>query len=422
MAKESKILREFSKDNLQEERNETAKKIRSYRSRYFDALKEKDKKDIDFYNLNNEIVERENKLEEVLDSISELQNQINYFSNTFFKKLLNYQKIKKVKAELEIGKQTFEDLENKIEELKENKNIKTIELNKLNYLLDLSGAKFISEDFHRRELEKWQNCGYDFETMEKYFNEDKLKEVSLEDYIILLQRFPSNMVTHVTRQGIRDHTGHMFHSAGEGDYSRGFMEILEDGRLKSPLGVYLSQENKKQAIENFLYLNLYESKEQAIESLNYKLDPERMSDAGSYSDSNAIHFATEEVADCYYGSEKFNEVFFCFPAALIASQYYYNGNILNGGGGYWNDVWVWTNENRGIDLNCGLVFIPKNAKVDKQTGSRYELDENQNPIVDDNNVAILKNIINIDNSDINEIIKEFEEYNRSGLPRDFLKK
>lgn len=412
MSKESKILREFSKENLQDERDSTAKNIREYRSRYFDAVKKKSEKSQSFYDLEKNIPEKEKELNELMNQLNDLKNKINDFSDSFLKKILNNQGIKNLQAELSIGKQSFEDLKNKIQELKEEKTKVNFELNEIYSLLDMKGAKIISENFHKRELEIWKNADYDFETLEKYFNEENLKDASLEDYIILLQRFPSNMLTHVTRQGIRDHTGHMFHSAGVGAYSKGFMEILEDGRLRSPLGVYLSQENKKQAIENFLHLDLYDSRERAMEYLNYKLNPRAMSDAGSYSDSNAIHFAAEEVADCYYGSEKFNEMFVCFPSAFIASQYYYNGNIISGGSGYWNDAWVWANEERGIDLDCGLVFIPKNAKVDKKTGSRYELDENQNPIVDDINIKILRNIININNSEIDEINKEFEEYNK----------
>ncbi len=412
MPKESKIIKEFSKENLQDERNETAKKIREHRSKYFDAVREKIEKGKDLDNLEVDISQDENKLDELLNQIDELGRQIDSFSGSFLKKILNHQKIKKLQAELSIGNQSFEDLKSELEESKKDVKNRKFALNEIYPLVNLRDAKIISEGFHIRELEKWKNSEYDFETLEKYFNEDNLKRLSIDDYIILLQRFPSNMLTHVTRQGVRDHTGHMFHAAGAGEYSNGFMDILKDGRLRSPLGVYLSQENKKQAIEKFLHLDLYDSKEKALEDLNTRLNPQSMESAGSYSDSSAIHFATEEVADVYYGSERFNEMFICFPSALIASQYYYNGNIIKGGGGYWNDAWVWANEERGIDLECGIVFIPRDAKVDRKTGSRYELDENQNPIVNESNVEMLKKIILVDDLEIADINKEFEEYNK----------
>ena len=107
-----------------------------------------------------------------------------------------------------------------------------------------------------------------------------------------------------------------------------------------------------------------------------------MGGSGSYMDKMAIHFATEEVADCYYGAEKGNEIFIAYPSAYIASQYYFQGKLNAGDSGYWNDQWVWANEERGIDLNTGLVFIPEEARVDRETGSRYELDENKNPVID----------------------------------------
>jgi len=39
------------------------------------------------------------------------------------------------------------------------------------------------------------------------------------------------------------------------------------------------------------------------------------------------------------------------------------------------------NEEHGMDINAGIVFIPKEAEVGRHTGSRYELDENRKPIV-----------------------------------------
>ncbi|MCR4311369.1 MAG: hypothetical protein NUV54_02270, partial [Candidatus Taylorbacteria bacterium] len=38
------------------------------------------------------------------------------------------------------------------------------------------------------------------------------------------------------------------------------------------------------------------------------------------------------------------------------------------------------NEEKGMDINAGVIFIPEAAVVDKRTGSRYELDEQHNPI------------------------------------------
>ena len=124
------------------------------------------------------------------------------------------------------------------------------------------------------------------------------------------------MVTHVTRQGIRDHIGMIYHSAGEGAYVDGFMKMVEDGRLRSPLGVYLVESEKEQAIAKFLHLDSYKTKEEALNQLAALTDA-RQGEAGDYADRMAVHFATEEVADTYYGSEKGNEIFVAYPPHIL---------------------------------------------------------------------------------------------------------
>jgi len=206
------------------------------------------------------------------------------------------------------------------------------------------------------------------------------------------------MLTHVTRQGVRDHLGHAFHSAGEGEFTDGFKNIAEDGRLRSPLGVYLVEGGKEKAIAKFLGLNLIANKEEALKKLNLMVDP-KLEPSGSYPDKMAVHFATEEVADCYYGSEKGNEIFIAYPSAQIASQYYFSGQLNQAGGGYWNDQWVWANEEKGISLNSGIVFIPEEISVDKETGSRYELDKEKNPVKNVKYVEAIRRLVDSEGFD-----------------------
>ena len=231
------------------------------------------------------------------------------------------------------------------------------------------------DDFYKNQIKKWESSEYTKEDIEKYFSEENLASLSLEDYAILLKKFPSEMVTHVTRQGIRDHIGHMFHTTGEGEYSNSFMKMVEDGHLRSPLSVSIIENGKEKAIERFLPFDYFKNKEEALEYFN-----QQYINGDDYADRNAVHFATEEVADSYYGSEKGNEIFFVYPSAYIASQYYFCGQLNERGGGNHNDQWVWASEEKGIDLNAGLVFIPEEARVDKGTGSRYQIDENKCPI------------------------------------------
>ena len=201
------------------------------------------------------------------------------------------------------------------------------------------------------------------------------------------------MVTHVTRQGIRDHTGHMYHTAGLGEFVAGFKKIIEDGRLRSALGVYLMAKEKEKAIARFLELDRVETKVKALENLQNIVSDNRMEGDGGYVDKSAVHFATEEVADTYYGSEKGNEIFFALPWLHIASQYHFSGQLNSNRGGYWNDQWVWANEEKGIDVNVGLTFIPENTPVNSETGSKYELDSEKKPIINQEYVHGMERLI-----------------------------
>ena len=135
------------------------------------------------------------------------------------------------------------------------------------------------------------------EDITKYFSEEHLASLSLEDYKTLLKRFPSEMVAHVTRQGIRDHTGMVYHLAGAGEYVDGFMKMLEDGRLRSPLGVHLAEKEKMDAVSKFLNLSGFKNKEDALDYVNSLTNENVQGESGSYTDRMAVHFATEEVAD-----------------------------------------------------------------------------------------------------------------------------
>jgi hypothetical protein len=370
--KTPQFIKEFSKEQSTEERRQIAEEIKAKREEYF--------------------TEKET-IAEQLNEIENLQNRIEELSNSGLNKILNYFKLRKLRAEFEIGKKSYEELKlQRDKKISEEQDL-SAKLSEKDIPPELQEAKEILNNFYKQQKEKWANSEYTKEEIKKYFSEEHLASLSMEDYILLLKRFPKEMVTHVTRQGVRDHTGHMYHIVGEGEYSDGFMKIIKDGRLRSPLGVYLIEEEKDKAIAEFLHLELCKNKEEALEDLKKITDIEQQWEGGSYADRMAIHFATQEVADTYYGSEKRNEIFIAFPSALITSQYYFRGQLTKEGGGYWNDQWVWANEEKGIDINAGLVFMPGEIKVDKNTGSRYELDESKKPIINQEYKDTIKKLI-----------------------------
>lgn len=371
------FIREFSKEKSQEERDQTAQAIREKRAEHFSEEKAKEEKRVVLEQATNE---RETSLKERLVELEKLGATIEELSTSGVKRFFNHFKLKALQTDLATGKIGYE-------EMKRMQDAGIVELQTISNMPETTvatpeafqEAEAILNDFYEKQKKKWASSEYTKEDMEKYFSEENLASLSIDDYALLLKRFPSEMVTHVTRQGIRDHTGHMYHTANKGTYTDSFMKMVADGRLRSPLGVYLSEEEKEKAVAKFLKLDEFKSKEEALDY--YRGELLNVNEAsGSYKDRMAIHFATEEVADAYYGSEKGNEIFIAYPSAFIASQYYFAGQLNKSGGGYWNDQWVWANEERGMNLNAGLVFIPEEARVDPKTGSRYELNEDLNPV------------------------------------------
>lgn len=382
MEKPPQFIKEFSKEESPEERQQASQAIKAKRAEHFAEKRAQTERQAE---LQQTTGERERALVKQLESIRNLENEITELSTLRLGKIFNYFKLRKLRADIAVGQRTYD-------ELKQQQDTEVVEQQAISERLGseetppaLQEAKAMLANFYKEQKEKWAISEYTKEDIEKNFSEEHLASLSLEDYALLLKRFPGEMVTHVIRQGIRDHVGHMYHTAGEGAYADGFMKMVEDGRLRSPLGVYLVESEKEQAIAKFLHLDDFETKEEA---LNYQ------ENAGIYVDSMAIHFATEEVADCFYGSEKGNEIFIAYPSAYIASQYYFNGQLNKSGGGYWNDQWVWANEERGMDLNAGLIFIPEEARVDRKTGSRYELDKNGKPIKNSEYQNAFRRVVN----------------------------
>lgn len=379
MKEQPRFIKEFSKQESSEERSQLAHEIWQKRAGNIEQK--------------NKISEREKELQEELDAINQLEKTVFDISENGISRLMNYFKLKNLRSGLVEKKANFDEKQK--EEI---------------LPPDMTETKRMLENFYEAEKKKWERSPYSKEDVQKYFSEEYLSSLSMSEYILLLRRFPSEMVTHVTRQGVRDHADSMFHQGGLDKYSDGFMKIIKDGRLRSPLGIYITEGMKESAIAKFLeYRGILDPKGTKKEALNRFAERlGQYGDSGSYSDKAAIHFAAEEVADSNYGSEKGNEIFFTFPSAQIASQYYYKGGLFEADSSpSWNDKWVWTEENKGIDINSGLVFIPEDAEVDEKTGSKYKVDKNDQPDINQKEVDSLKKFINSD--DLKWYIDKFAE-------------
>lgn len=424
------FIRQFSKQNSPDERQQKASEIRQKRTEYFERKKglsvRKGKIDL-------EKEEKRAELSVVKNEIQATEEMIDALSDKWPARALKYFEMKKLNKNKEA--QTG-DLTSQVSDLlkleKEERAVaKGLEERGIN--AELGEARDLLKSFYDKEKAKWKDTPFTKKDVQEFFTEEHLSSLSLQDYATLLKRFPSEMVTHVTRQGVRDHSGHTGHVAGMWEYHTEFEEILADGRLQSATGVYFKEGMTKEAVVDLLSLDKFWNKEAALRFINLA---SREIAPGGYSDKKAMHFAVEDVADMYYGAEDGNEIFFAFPSAFIAANYYFGGSVnLNRDDGLsdgWNDAWVWDENDKGISINAGVTFMPTGVDVDPNTGSTYLLDENKKPVEDQGNIDFLKKIIRDDeiyaltktfysSSDIDKLGEAVRAAinNKYGLPPDF---
>lgn len=208
-----------------------------------------------------------------------------------------------------------------------------------------------------------------------------LAELSTDEYIALWKRLNPHFLTHVTRQGFRDHNAMLYHSAGLQEFHDGLLNIVKDEKqLRPPLALGGLKARDEVSVKMFLseWALQAENEEKATKRFDDQLH-ESLASASKYPDKTAVHFAAQLAADDHYGGEKRNEAFFVFPSDVIASQhnFAFNGrdkdfthpqNETN-----WNDVFIWPNKENGngIAVDSGLVFLPEFTPVDPTTGSKY---------------------------------------------------
>lgn len=208
-----------------------------------------------------------------------------------------------------------------------------------------------------------------------------LEELSMDEYVALWQRLNPYFLSHITRQGFRDHSGMIYHTAGSQEFHNGFVEMMEDGKqLRDPMAVRGGLRARDEvSVKQFLdSADIFdaEDEENAKKRFINRLNA-TWGAMPRYPDETAVHFAAQIVADDYYGGERDNEVFFIYPSDFVASQHHFN---FNGGADFtrplsstnWNDVFVWpSGEDSGISVDAGIVFLPEDTLVDSETGSQY---------------------------------------------------
>ena len=258
-----------------------------------------------------------------------------------------------------------------------------------------------------------------------------LTELSTEEYIALWRRLNPHFLTHVTRQGFRDHNAMMYHSGGMLEFASGLTGVLQDGKiLRPPMAVregLLARDDAsvKRFIEKNNWILQAETEEEAKKRLNNILN-DSFGSAPKYPDETAVHFAAQIALNTYYGGEKSNEVFFLYPSDVLASQhnYAFNGTDKDftqpQDVDQWNDVFIWplTLDNPGIPIDAGIVFLPENTLVDSETGSKYASEvkvfegEEKRVMIEDEKLisAFVEWAENL--TDESPVIKAYKEYTK----------
>lgn len=230
------------------------------------------------------------------------------------------------------------------------------------------------------------------EEKQEFLTPEFLSNISTWEYMQLWKKLNPYFVSHVTRQGYRDHVWMSGHTGWFNEFANWFKDMLEDEKsLKPPIHIWENwlKSRDEEWVKNYLkdILKISNTKEEAYDNLYDQLHF-TLASAPKYPDKTAIHFAWETVLNDLYWWENNNEIFLIYPSDFIASQYSFSFNWWQKdftkpqSDATWNDIFVWPNtlENPSIWVDAWIVFLPENTLVDKNTGSKYIKDENWNLI------------------------------------------
>ena len=247
------------------------------------------------------------------------------------------------------------------------------------------------------------------EQKDKLLDYDTLAKLSTEEYLKLWRCLNPQYVSHVTRQGYRDHNAMVFHSAGMGKMAKGFTNTLKSGKAMHSFISMRTGLSKNNLFENEDIFCSFMKDEYFKDGIpRVLLESEDLSSNtiagvmggghlvlsepdGFWRDRTAVHVMANNVGDSYYGAESGNEIFYVFPADVIMSQDSVNQGLLHRasfgatereikvgdkrreipytGELMHNDVSIYVEDS--LPLDAGFVFLPKDVLVDPNTGSKY---------------------------------------------------
>jgi len=262
------------------------------------------------------------------------------------------------------------------------------------------------KDFEKKLESILAECPLTPEERESYLSEEAMASMNLEDYLMLLQRLSGNYVAHITRQGVREKSFGMteYGQLGQAEFHNNFFGILEGRKIHSFLTNAISQDPHLDShimsyFKDIKTANPDANFDELFEMLWMRLNE---SETASHSkqmgasfhfpaELSSAHFSVNSIESEMYGSERGYDIYFYYPAEFIAYNYYHQTKGAHDSSeelltkpqrhGY-SDVFVW-NRGFGVPVRAALVCIPRDVQVDRKTGSQYQLDTNNKPILRD---------------------------------------
>lgn len=159
------------------------------------------------------------------------------------------------------------------------------------------------------------------EQKKELLNFDNLAKLSTREYLNLWKGLNPYYVSHVTRQGYRDHVGIAYHTASVGEFHNGCKQILGgDKRLHSvwetATGTGMSSVGEKGTVDKYLERRIQLPEQAPDELLEGDLDEKTLASYlggmhnilnqpdGYWQDRTSVHFLANAVGDKLYGAEK----------------------------------------------------------------------------------------------------------------------
>ncbi len=402
---ESAFLKQFAKDELnsKDKRDHVAQEIRAARKTERAAKQELPAARTEFEKNQEKLREYVRMFEELSSQIEQSRSRLEALQTQAFGAIKNFLEIQKIRRKIMQGERSLAESQLRLEDIQ--KMVQTGETDLQMLEKQLGDPDHILKSYYDQIKQQWTETPVHPEDIRKYFSAEHLASLNMENYILLLKRFPSEMVTHVSRRGVRDHAGMMYHTGGLNEVQNSFDRLLESRELRGALSMKLEEDNRDEYVSRLLQLNKMTNREDALKELDYKMKEPGWN---SLADDSAVHVATEYAADTFYGSEGKNEVFIAFPSALIASEYVFSGSLEHAvpGNQVSNDTWIWMKEQEGIPLDAGIVFLPSDSKVDPRTGSLYQI-ENGKPVVDQDRLTRVLELVK--NRSLAQIVSAHQE-------------